>query len=606
MKPDLQDLQVIKNKLYWDRLNSQSQLSKIRKTNPTAQSKKAVVKTKTYQDTKAHQQQKKAIFKRIGNRIELQEKYDNANIDLVNGVTPPLDDTRSTTERLKDDFSMRKIALENAQTLFGDKEEAGAFMGLIQMDSNVTRFFVQHFPQIYRDLKDKTNLIDALYVKRYLDKYAEKIAVTSGVDDIYTSASINALLPNKNQFRNLILAIQNISPPNAQVMIDIQDILARLEAFQIASASASAMPTGSTLPTAIDFTTLIDAINNGDIKTQDLLKQLQQTLKDVNTNSLKKLLVAQGDKSIIKDQTLKAFIDTINGSKGKYKIEEIELDKMLRIIGDDPANYNIVDKYRLLKSHKQFLQTINKIIVNSPDEDIENKLEVLAQQNKMDIDDLKLAVSNIETAFYVYLENIQPGQPVPRGDISMYLDKLISSNGGNLGAIIQPTVSNSGVLSSSASVSSAQSNAASLTNAPSTAPIPLALDFLPDIINYATDFLGKSQTEQEDIINNEFKGNMSMITNLEVYYQLSNTPDDTDKLNLFNSSGLADPNATTQEDLENDLVDFVESMNGLLPSFQIIQPVQTITGLGIRQARKTPKTKTKSTHPLLQYFRKNY
>jgi hypothetical protein len=37
MKPDIQDLEAIKNKLYWERLNSGSQLSKIRKANPFIQ-----------------------------------------------------------------------------------------------------------------------------------------------------------------------------------------------------------------------------------------------------------------------------------------------------------------------------------------------------------------------------------------------------------------------------------------------------------------------------------------------------------------------------------------------------------------------------------------
>lgn len=568
MKPDIQDLEAIKNKLYWERLNSGSQLSKIRKANPLVQKRKAVVKNKKYQDTIAHQKQKRAIFKRIDNGIELQAKYDSANIDMANGVTPPLEDTRSTTERLKDDFEMRKLALQNAQTLFGDREEAGTFMGIIQMDANLTKFFVQHFPQIYKDLKDKTNLIDAQYVKKYIDKYAEKINVTSGVDDTLTAAAIDKLLPNKKQFKNLIDAIQQISPPNAQVMTDIQKILARLEAFQKASLSTpkATVPIGSALPTSVDFTDLINAINDGNMDTQDLLRELQQILKDVNTNSLRKLLVAQGDKSIISNQQMDIFLSTSNG-KTKFKIDEPELNKLITDLGYDLNDYPTADeKYKVLKDNKQLLQTVNKIIVNSPDEDIEMKLQVVARQYNINtIDDLILQVSNIERAFNIYLYKIPIGDPVPDGEITMYLDKIIPANGGNLTAIIQTPVSNNSQNNSPPSASYSAStvpiNSSPITNIPNIGTMPLNLDFIPEIVDFASSLKSKSKQEQKDIIDNYFNGNKDIIAFLKAYLEVSNQPTDEDKINIFVSGGYANPSSQTDQEYANDLQLFLNDIN---------------------------------------------
>jgi hypothetical protein len=449
------------------------------------------------------------------------------------------------------------------------------------MDANLTKFFVQHFPQIYKDLKDKTNLIDAQYVKKYIDKYAEKISVTSGVEETFTSSTIDKLLPNKKQFDDLIDAIGTINPPSNKLMMNIQDIMTRLEAYQQASANSPipTIPTGSTLPTSVDFTDLINAINDGNFDTQDILRELQQTLKDVNTNSLRKLLVAQGDKSIINNQAISTFLSTPN-SKGKYKIDEPDLNKLITDLGYDLNDYpTIEEKYKLLKDNKQLLQTINKIIVNSPDEDIDMKLELVARQYNLNtIDDLILQVSNIEQAFNIYLNKIPSGDPVPQGEISLYLDKIIPSNGGNMTAIQTPVSipQNNSPPSTSFSASTAPINSSPVSNIPNIGLMPLNLDFIPDIVDFANTFSSRTPQEQDYIVNSMFGGDKSIVDSLEIYSVLSQTPNDNDKIDLFVKSGIADPNATTQEDIEKDLTMFVSYINGFqgdIQSFNLSQNV---------------------------------
>lgn len=186
MKPNVEEMEILKNKLLFDRLNSQSKLSNIHIKNPLVQNKRVIesniITDKPIKASKREQEAKYATFKRINNRLELQVKYDKSDQDLQNGIIDPVQDTRSTSEKLSDDFTLRKLALENSITLFGDRSEAGTFLSLIQSDLNLLKFYVQHFPQIYKDLKDSTKLLDANYLKRYLDKFEKIIAQTGGIE----------------------------------------------------------------------------------------------------------------------------------------------------------------------------------------------------------------------------------------------------------------------------------------------------------------------------------------------------------------------------------------------------------------------------------------
>jgi hypothetical protein len=300
--------------------------------------------------------------------------------------------------------------------------------------------------------------------------------------------------------------------------------------------------------------------------TQDLLRELQQILKDVNTNSLRKLLVAQGDKSIISNQQMDIFLSTSNG-KTKFKIDEPELNKLITDLGYDLNDYPTADeKYKVLKDNKQLLQTVNKIIVNSPDEDIEMKLQVVARQYNINtIDDLILQVSNIERAFNIYLYKIPIGDPVPDGEITMYLDKIIPANGGNLTAIIQTPVSNNSQNNSPPSASYSAStvpiNSSPITNIPNIGTMPLNLDFIPEIVDFASSLKSKSKQEQKDIIDNYFNGNKDIIAFLKAYLEVSNQPTDEDKINIFVSGGYANPSSQTDQEYANDLQLFLNDIN---------------------------------------------
>ena len=118
MKPNVEEMEILKNKLLFDRLNNQSKLSNIHIKNPLVQNKRVIesniITDKPIKASKREQEAKYATFKRINNRLELQMKYDKSDQDLQNGIIDPVQDTRSTSEKLADDFTLRKLALENA------------------------------------------------------------------------------------------------------------------------------------------------------------------------------------------------------------------------------------------------------------------------------------------------------------------------------------------------------------------------------------------------------------------------------------------------------------------------------------------------------------
>jgi hypothetical protein len=543
-KPNLEDLEIIKTKLMLNRLNDQSQLTKIRQANALNPMKQPVLKTKRPGETKYQQKSKTAMFKRIDDRLVLEDKYNKANIDAVNGVIEPLKDTRSTKEKLQDDFAMRKLALENAMVLFSDREEAGTFIGLIQSDSNLVRFFVQHFPEVYKDLKDKNNLIDANYVLRYIVKFADKLAVTDGVSEVYTSATINSLLPNKKQFKNLIDAIKNISPPNAQVMTDIQDILSRIEAYQLATASTPtpAVPTGSSLPTAVDFTDLIQAINDGNSDIYDIISELQDTFKGVSNNSLNKLLIAMGDRTIYTNDTMANYVKvTLKSSTTIDNAFNILIDAMG---GDSNALTKKQEKIDFVNEQKRLLNDVNNIIVKTPDDMIGNRLQNYANDIGTTIDDLRDNIETLETAINTYLNVNDLG-------ITNFLNTLLNAQN-NPATII--TGSNIAMSSTNSSGSSPTGNPSTPIQSMGSSPSnpPFSID--PNVGIYINTFLNVlNQVEQDDIINTHFGGDANIPILFTLYYQLENASDDDERLNIYESQ----ISGSTWNDVEN----FITKMN---------------------------------------------
>jgi hypothetical protein len=91
--------------------------------------------------------------------------------------------------------------------------------------------------------------------------------------------------------------------------------------------------------------------------------------------------------------------------------------------------------------------------------------------------------------------------------------------------------------------------------------MPLNLDFIPEMVDFASSLKSKSKQEQKDIIDNYFNGNKDIIAFLKAYLEVSNQPTDEDKINIFVSGGYANPSSQTDQEYANDLQLFLNDIN---------------------------------------------
>jgi hypothetical protein len=129
---------------------------------------------------------------RLDKQQELASTFDRAVADYANGIIEAPKDTRTTQEKLADTFYMKKLALDNAVQLFGDKEEAWDFLNQSFVNELYIQFFNKNFPAISKGIMERTSLPTVKFVTDFINKYMSVLSVTKGVESVETALAMSA------------------------------------------------------------------------------------------------------------------------------------------------------------------------------------------------------------------------------------------------------------------------------------------------------------------------------------------------------------------------------------------------------------------------------
>jgi hypothetical protein len=169
-------------KIYMKRLLSQINNVKAIATHLKQPAKVPKTVANENNNTKQDKAYKAKKFKTISFQIGLNMKKDKSAEDVQMGIVPPITDNRTTEQKVSDNLSQRSTAMKNAQLLFGDKEQALAFLDWLLADNQMITFFNEQFVELKTKFASFKNLLSNR-VKIYLERLYQKELQTGGLDD---------------------------------------------------------------------------------------------------------------------------------------------------------------------------------------------------------------------------------------------------------------------------------------------------------------------------------------------------------------------------------------------------------------------------------------
>ena len=169
-------------KIYMKRILSQMNNDKAIANHLKQPTKVSKIVAENDNNTKQDKLYKAQKFKRIQFQIGLNMKKDKSAEDIQMGIIPPIDDNRTTEQKVSDYLSQKSTAMKNVQLLFNDKDEALSFLDWLLADNQMIMFFNEQFVALKLKFSTFKNLL-ANRVKIYLERLYQKDLHTGGVDD---------------------------------------------------------------------------------------------------------------------------------------------------------------------------------------------------------------------------------------------------------------------------------------------------------------------------------------------------------------------------------------------------------------------------------------
>ena len=223
--------------LMQDRIQRDKKLTKIKMKNPTNEFEVGTVETPVILPTKTQNEVQKLSLKRINGQIKIFDLQDKVDTGQEIEGQDMGQDTRSNSQKINDLLYMRNQALQNSIRLFDDQIEAGQFMNIIASDDNFIKFFNTNFPKILNRLTDSNTLLEASFVKRFVDNMintqaklaieADTMAISSVVTD-FISTTHDPSEFKSGELSNLVRSLR----PNTSSRANIDKLNERIQITQ--------------------------------------------------------------------------------------------------------------------------------------------------------------------------------------------------------------------------------------------------------------------------------------------------------------------------------------------------------------------------------------
>jgi ribosomal protein L18E len=198
--------------------------------------------------------------------------------DMEYGVSPPIIDKRSRSERLTDTFQVYQTALNNSMKLLdNNSSDSQAFLKKVGKNNYIQ--FNRHFVDIFKKLENQLDYLNLNKIYDYVNSYLSKQTLNNG---------LGSIIPSDMLLNEVINRLQTDSNVSNTLQTDMLDKLSAL-LFTIENISTDITKSAKTytdldLPNRQEFNDLLKKTND------DFSNELINLTSLINKQILEKLI----------------------------------------------------------------------------------------------------------------------------------------------------------------------------------------------------------------------------------------------------------------------------------------------------------------------------